>query len=544
VSRLLAAAALALFSCGKHHEHVTGPARDSVPITITTMFPGASANVIANDVTTPLERQLGQAAHLTALHSRSTEGRSVVIADFAAGTDVDIASQEVQKAINAASQLLPQALPGPPTYSRASRSGAVLRLTLTSEALSLVEVARSARDLLAQKLEQVAGVGYVDVCGPEAETRITLDPVALAGAGKTIEEVRAAIAEAAVATPSLDRNPPASDDGLAAFARLQIVRDTARVETGAAGPSCVAVAGERRAIALTVTPQVGADPLEVRERLEALVPQLAARLSPALKLDVWPRTRPLAFEIALDPATPLGRRLEDLQHALAELHLSTRSLVQLGLADRDPDVADVRIVPPEHADDLEANVVVAFERHHLTVRDRRDHVVGLSGIDPAALHAQADALAAAFAHVKGLRVVEQIGRSDRPQLVLEIDRDRAALLGIDANELATTLRVLGGGIWVTTTFTQTDQTRVVLAISGEVPALLDQVMVRSRTSGGLVPLSGVVKATETREPAVIFHEGQFPWVGVRVAGSLDALDDALAKLPVPADITREVREPD
>ena len=183
------AAALLLASCGKHSDHASGVARDTVPITITTRFPGASPTETASSVTTPLERQLGQALHLDALHSRSTEGLSVVIAEFAAGTDVDVASQEVQKAINAASQLLPQQLPAPPTYNRASRSGAVLRLTLASNELPLVELATVANDLVAQKLSQVAGVGMVDVCGPTAATRITIDPAMLAATGKTMEDV-------------------------------------------------------------------------------------------------------------------------------------------------------------------------------------------------------------------------------------------------------------------------------------------------------------------------------------------------------------------
>ena len=96
---------------------------------------------------------------------------------------------------------------------------------------------------------------------------------------------------------------------------------------------------------------------------------------------------------------------------------------------------------------------------------------------------------------------------------------------------------------MSTLFSQLGQSPVMLAVSGELPGVLDQVMVRS-ASGGLVPLSAVVSVTEAPEPEVIFHEGQFPWVGVRIAGPLDALKDVLAKLPVPADIKREVRDPD
>jgi multidrug efflux pump len=220
-------------------------------------------------------------------------------------------------------------------------------------------------------------------------------------------------------------------------------------------------------------------------------------------------------------------------------------LVQFGEPDRDPDLADLRIVPPpDHANDVEADVAPTFERFDLAVRDRHDHVVGFSGADLEALRVQADALGTALAKTKGLRVIDKLGGDEQQRSVVTIDRDRAAMVGVTTSEIETTLRVLApGGMWVSTTFTQRNQHRVMLAVDGKLPELFDEVMVRSTTSG-LVPLSAVAKITETREPSVIFHEGQFPWVGVRIAGSLDVLEDALAKLPVPADIKRDVREPD
>jgi multidrug efflux pump len=83
----LLAAVMVLAACGKRAGHVIAAARDTVPITITTNLPGASPTEMADSVTTPIERQLGQVGHLEAMHSRSTEGRSVVVAEFASGTD-------------------------------------------------------------------------------------------------------------------------------------------------------------------------------------------------------------------------------------------------------------------------------------------------------------------------------------------------------------------------------------------------------------------------------------------------------------------------
>ncbi|HEY6035214.1 MAG TPA: efflux RND transporter permease subunit, partial [Kofleriaceae bacterium] len=380
-----------------------------------------------------------------------------------------------------------------------------------------------------------------ELCGPEDETRIVVDPARLAASGKTIEDLRAAIASA---TPASAPSDPHTDP-VPAYADLPLIRDTARVETDASFSSCFAMNETgARTLAITVFPQVGADPLEVRLRLEAILPKLAAELQ-AMRLDVWSRARPLAYEILLDPEMSMQRRVEKLRRALAQLHLSTRALVQLGLPDQDPDLADLRIAPPAaHVPELEASLAAAFARENLTILDRHDHVVGFSGADLVELRKQSAALVAALATAHGLRVVEQLGGEDRPQPVVTLDRDRAAALGVTASEIATTLRVLApGGMWVSTWFYPRGQQRVMLAVDGAFPDLLDQVRVRS-TTGGLVPLSTVATVTETREPDVIFHEGQFPWIGVRVAGPIDALQNVLAKLPTPATIRRDVLEPD
>jgi multidrug efflux pump subunit AcrB len=241
----------------------------------------------------------------------------------------------------------------------------------------------------------------------------------------------------------------------------------------------------------------------------------------------------------------LAARIDRLERAISALHLATRVLVQFGDADRDPDLADLRIVPPpEHAKDVEDDIAPTFERLNLTVRDHRDHVVAFLGADPEALRAQAAALVAALATQKLLRVVGQLGGDDQERSVVTVDRDRAATLGVTASEIATTLRILApGGMEVSTVFDRQKEHRVMLAVEGQLRELIDQVMVRS-TTGGLVPLSAVAKVTETREPTVIFHEGQVRWIGVRVAGSLDVLQDVLATLPVPQGVRRDVREPD
>ena len=530
---------LVVVACGKRGDRAQTSSRDTVPISITTSLPGASPSVMAESVTTPLERQLGQAARLESLHSRSTEGRSVVIAEFASGTDVDVASQEVQKAINAASPLLPQQLPAPPTYSRASRKGAVMRLTVTGQVLAVEALAGSAREIISTKLSQVAGVGAVEFCGPDDETRITVNLDALATSGKTIEDIRAAIV-AAAASHDRAAAPPAFED-------VPLLRDTTHIAADASVSSCVARGPhDARVLAVTVTPVVGADPVAVRERLEAAVPTVVTELQ-AMRVVVWPRTRPLAYEIALGPSLPIEARVRKLEHALADpdLELPSQSLLQLGLPDHEPDVADLRILPPtEHPESVGAKLAAVLERQNVTLLDRTDHIVGLSGPDPAAVRQQTATLVTAIAAAKTVHVVEQIGLDQQPRQVAKIDRDRAAALGITAASIETTLAVLApGGMRVASTFTPNGEYPVMLVVGWPLADVLARVTVRS-TGGALVPLSAVVSVAEVAEADAILHEGQFPWLGVRVAGPIAALNQVLAKLPVPGDIKRDVREPE
>src|ERR1041385_5755219 len=94
------------------------PQVDYPTIQVFTAYPGASPEVMASSVTAPLERQLGQMPGLTQMTSSSSGGSSLVVLKFALALALDVAEQEVQAAINAATSLLPRDLPAPPIYSK------------------------------------------------------------------------------------------------------------------------------------------------------------------------------------------------------------------------------------------------------------------------------------------------------------------------------------------------------------------------------------------------------------------------------------------
>src|SRR3954447_6095915 len=94
------------------------PQVDYPTLQVVTFYPGASPDVMASSVTSPLERQFGQVPGLTQMTSSSSEGCSLVPLGFALELDIDVATQQVQAAINAATTFLPRDLPNPPVYSK------------------------------------------------------------------------------------------------------------------------------------------------------------------------------------------------------------------------------------------------------------------------------------------------------------------------------------------------------------------------------------------------------------------------------------------
>ena len=134
------------------------PQVDYPTIQAVSFYPGAGPEVMASAVTAPLERQFGQMPGLRQMTSSSSGGSSVITLQFSLDLDLDIAEQEVQAAINAASNLLPTDLPNPPVYNKVNPADApVLTLALTSKTLPLSRVEEPYRN--AVRPAHIAGFG-------------------------------------------------------------------------------------------------------------------------------------------------------------------------------------------------------------------------------------------------------------------------------------------------------------------------------------------------------------------------------------------------
>ena len=168
------------------------PQIDFPTISIQANLPGASPEVMASSVATPLEKQLGHIAGVTEMTSASYLGSTSITLQFDLSRDIDAAARDVQAAINAARGYLPANLPNNPTYRKVNPADApIMIVALTSNVYDQGQLYDAASTVLQQKLSQVDGVGQVVVGGSSLPAvRVHVNPTQLNAYGLGLEDVR------------------------------------------------------------------------------------------------------------------------------------------------------------------------------------------------------------------------------------------------------------------------------------------------------------------------------------------------------------------
>jgi multidrug efflux pump len=280
------------------------PQVDYPTIRVLTFYPGASPDVMASSVTTPLERQFGQVPGLTQMTSTSSYGGSLITLQFDLKEDIDVAEQEVQAAINAATTYLPRDLPNPPVYSKVNPADTpILTLALTSDTLPLQKVEDYADTNVAQKISQLSGVGLVTISGGEKPAvRVRANPTALASYGLSLEDLRTALGTANVDQAKGNLNGPRqsftietndqllSSDSyrplIIAYRHGAPVRlsDVAEVVDGAENNEQAAWMNTKPAVILNIQRQPGTNIIGVADRVKDLLPRLQASLPSSIEV--------------------------------------------------------------------------------------------------------------------------------------------------------------------------------------------------------------------------------------------------------------------
>ena len=171
------------------------PEVDFPTISVSASLPGASAEIMASSVATPLERQFGHMAGVTEMTSASTLGTTSVTIQFDLSRDIDGAARDVEAAINAARTYLPANLPANPTYRKVNPADApIMILALTSDKYGPDKMYDEASTVVEQKLSQIQGVGQVTVGGGALPSvRVDANPTQLASYGLTLANLQSVL---------------------------------------------------------------------------------------------------------------------------------------------------------------------------------------------------------------------------------------------------------------------------------------------------------------------------------------------------------------
>ena len=306
------------------------PQVDYPTIQVITLYPGASPDVMTTVITAPLERQLGQMPGLTQMSSSSSGGASMITLQFNLNLNLDIAEQNVQGAINAATNFLPKDLPQAPVYSKVNPADTpIMTLAISSESLPLFKVEDLVDTRLAQKIAQLSGVGMVSISGGQRPAvRIQANHQALSAYGLSLEDVRSTISAANVNQPKgmfngalrsaiIDSNDQlrSADD----YRKLVVtyrngapvqLADVATIIDDVENKRLAAWANEKSAIILNIQRQPGANVIEVVDNIKNLLPKLQDALP--VNIEVLPLTdrtvtirasvRDVQFELLLSVA--------------------------------------------------------------------------------------------------------------------------------------------------------------------------------------------------------------------------------------------------
>lgn len=282
------------------------PEVDYPTIQVSTFYPGASPEVTASSITAPLERQFGQMPGLNQMTSSSSTGSSIIILQFSLDMGLDVAEQEVQAAINAATSFLPTDLPIPPVYSKVNPADTpIITLALTSQTMPLRDIQNYADTRLSQRIAQLTGVGLVSISGGQRPAvRVQANSDSLAAYGLNLEDLRTAIANSNINAAKGSFDGPQlsyiinSNDQLftssdykpliIAYRNGAPIRlsDISNVKDGVENSKLAAWMNTTPAVIVNVQRQPGSNVIAVADRVKNLLTQFTATLPAALNISI------------------------------------------------------------------------------------------------------------------------------------------------------------------------------------------------------------------------------------------------------------------
>jgi len=301
------------------------PEVDFPTISVNASLPGASADIMASSVATPLERQFGHIAGVTEMTSTSTLSSTSVTIQFDLSRDIDGAARDVQAAINAARSYLPANLPANPTYRKVNPADSpIMILGLTSDKYGPDKLYDEASTVVQQKLSQIQGVGQVTAGGGALPSvRVDANPTQLASYGLTVANLQSVLSlqnsdlakgqiSDGIVTADIIANDQISHAAdykplIVGYNHGAAVRlsDVAQVTDSVQNVRAAGYLNGKRAISMMIFRQPGANIIDTVDRIRAQLPFIQASI-------------PLGIvtTIVLDRTTTIRASVSDVERTL------------------------------------------------------------------------------------------------------------------------------------------------------------------------------------------------------------------------------------
>ncbi len=282
------------------------PRAEFPTVNVSADMSGASPDIMATSVATPLIKQFSTIAGVDTISSSSSLGSTNITIQFLLNRSIDAAAADVQAAISRVTRSLPKEMTEPPNYRKVNPADApVLLLAVKSKIASLTELDALAQNVLSPTLSTVDGVAQLSIFGSQAfGVRIEIDPDALAAKGLTVGQLQTAVASA-------NRNSPlgtlvTGSQQLTLLADTQLsnasefanqviairngseirLKDVSRVIDSVANINSAATYDGTRAIVLAVQRQPGANTVAVVDKVKVLIPDLEKQLPATASISV------------------------------------------------------------------------------------------------------------------------------------------------------------------------------------------------------------------------------------------------------------------
>jgi multidrug efflux pump len=301
------------------------PQVDFPTISISASLPGASAEIMASSVATPLERQFGHIAGVTEMTSNSSLGSTSVTIQFDLSRNIDGAARDVEAAINSARTYLPANLPANPTYRKVNPADSPIMIVgLTSTKYGPDKLYDEASTVIQQKLSQIQGVGQVNVGGGALPSvRVEVNPTKLASYGLSLPNVQSVLQlqNSDLAKGQITDGATSAD--IVANDQISHAEDYKPIVVGYSNGSAIRLSdvadvidstqnirtggylNGKRAIVLVVFRQPGANIIETVDRIRTELPSIKASIPQGID-----------STIVLDRTTTIRASVSDVERTL------------------------------------------------------------------------------------------------------------------------------------------------------------------------------------------------------------------------------------